>query len=82
MFRSTNIDSGIVILDFGLATFCDEQEYIYTRCGTPGYVSPEIVNIKDMATARCSTISDVFSAGVIFHILLMKRSPFRGRTFN
>jgi serine/threonine protein kinase len=29
-----------VIIDFGLATFIDESEYIYYRCGTAGFVSP------------------------------------------
>lgn len=29
-----------VIIDFGLATFSDEPDYIYYRCGTPGFVSP------------------------------------------
>jgi serine/threonine protein kinase len=81
MFRTTKINSEIVILDFGLSTFCDEKEYIYTRCGTPGFVAPEIVNIKDMTT-KCKSVSDVFSLGVIFHILLLGKSPFKGKTFN
>lgn len=29
-----------VVIDFGLATFTDEPEYLYYKCGTPGYVSP------------------------------------------
>lgn len=29
-----------VIIDFGLATFVDDEEYLYNRCGTPGFVSP------------------------------------------
>lgn len=29
-----------VIIDFGLATFSEEPDYIYYRCGTPGFVSP------------------------------------------
>ncbi len=29
-----------VVIDFGLATFTDEPEYLYHKCGTPGYVSP------------------------------------------
>lgn len=36
-----------VIADFGLATFADVDQYIYVRCGTPGYVAPEISNLKD-----------------------------------
>lgn len=81
MFRTGQINSDIVVLDFGLSTFCDEKEYIYTRCGTPGFVAPEIVNIKDLTT-KCRPISDVFSLGVILHILLLGKSPFKGKTFN
>lgn len=33
-----------VIIDFGLATYSHENEYIYSKCGTPGYVSPEILS--------------------------------------
>ena len=51
-----------VIVDFGLATWADEAEYLFVRCGTPGYVAPEIINIKDLKT-RCNPISDIFSIG-------------------
>lgn len=71
----------VVICDFGLATFAHEPEYIYVRCGTPGYVAPEIVNIKDMKT-HSEPISDVFSAGLIFHILLFGKSIFKGKNYN
>jgi calcium-dependent protein kinase len=51
------------------------------RCGTPGFVAPEIINIKDMST-RCDPISDVFSAGIIFHYLLLGCSAFEGKKYN
>lgn len=70
-----------VIVDFGLATWADEAEYLYVRCGTPGYVAPEIINIRDLKT-RCNPISDIFSIGLIFHILLTGRSIFPGKTYN
>jgi len=37
-----------VIADFGLATNVNEVPYLYSRCGTPGYVAPEVINIEDM----------------------------------
>ena len=42
MLRSQN---GLkpVIADFGLATNVDLDQYLFFRCGTPGYVAPEIV---------------------------------------
>ena len=32
-----------VIVDFGLSTNVDLPEYLFFRCGTPGYVAPEII---------------------------------------
>lgn len=29
-----------VIADFGLAADVDSEDYIFIRCGTPGYVAP------------------------------------------
>ena len=33
----------IAIIDFGLATKVTDEEYLYKRCGTPGFVAPEII---------------------------------------
>lgn len=63
-----------------MATFADEEKYLFLRCGTPGFVAPEIINIKDMST-RSDPISDVFSAGLIFHYLLFGRSIFNGKKY-
>lgn len=37
----------IKIIDFNLATLVDEQKYLFVRCGTAGYVAPQILKIKD-----------------------------------
>ena len=37
----------IVLIDFGLAEDIDSPGYLFPRCGTPGYVAPEIANNKD-----------------------------------
>ena len=29
-----------VLVDFGLSTEADSDDYIFYRCGTPGYVAP------------------------------------------
>ena len=36
-----------VIGDFGLASNVDQEKYLYYRCGTPGYVAPEIVTLTE-----------------------------------
>lgn len=30
----------VAICDFGLATYADEEKYLFVRCGTPGFVAP------------------------------------------
>lgn len=32
------------LVDFGLATVYDIPEYLFKRCGTPGFVAPEVIN--------------------------------------
>ena len=70
-----------VIADFGLAEFSQAQEYLFVRCGTPGYVAPEVINIRDMNT-KYDPICDIFSLGLIFHLLLLGRNAFPGTTYN
>ena len=65
--------------DFGLAAFCNAEDYIFYRCGTPGYVAPEVVKLEK--GQKISYSCDIFSAGVIFHILLMARPLFGGKKF-
>ena len=55
-----------VIIDFGLATFVDSVPYLYFRCGTPGFLSPEIANLTNKKEKQ-QCISDVFSIGCIFY---------------
>jgi len=80
MFRKEN-SWDLAICDFGLATYAEEEKYLFVRCGTPGFVAPEIINIRDMNT-KSDPISDVFSAGVIFHHLLFGSSIFEGKKYN
>jgi calcium-dependent protein kinase len=35
-----------VIVDFGLASHADIDKYLFYRCGTPGYVAPEIIALS------------------------------------
>jgi calcium-dependent protein kinase len=70
-----------VIADFGLAEFVGAESYLFVRCGTPGYVAPEVINIKDMKT-KYSSVCDMFSLGLIFHNLLLGRSAFPGTTYD
>ena len=54
----------VKLADFGLADFVNRKNLFYKRCGTPGYVAPEILNDEDYDTKV-----DIFSTGVILYIM-------------
>ena len=64
-------ENQVKIVDFGLASKCDVPEYLFRRCGTPGYVAPEIINSSSKDTTKFSPSVDVFSAGVILYTIFM-----------
>jgi len=59
-------DGKVKIADFGLATFIDVPEYIFKKCGTPGYIAPEVFKYDQKnAATNYDHQCDVFSAGCI-----------------
>ena len=64
ILKDNDNDGEVKIADFGLATYVNCGEYLFKRCGTPGYVAPEI-----LADDKYDQKVDVFSAGVILYIL-------------
>ena len=70
LLKTKENDSEIVLADFGLATYLAQEKILFKRCGTPGFVAPEILNFKEgdkFYDEKC----DIFSAGVIFFLLLV-----------
>lgn len=76
MIRKNGFARELVIGDFGLASYTHLDKYLLEKCGTPGYVAPEIANFKpgDKLTSKC----DIFSLGVIFYIFLCRSHLFNG----
>ena len=60
----------VKLTDFGLA--CEVRGPLYRVCGTPTYVAPEILSEGGYG---CEV--DLWSLGVIMHILLCGYAPFR-----
>jgi len=68
-------DFQIRVADFGLSTIMQAGQLLSTSCGSPHYVAPEILNFD--GTARYDgREADVWSLGVILHVLLCYRLPF------
>ncbi|QSL65039.1 hypothetical protein MERGE_002344 [Pneumocystis wakefieldiae] len=67
------------IADFGLSTilqnFSDEEPM--TLCGTPNYISPEII-----MHGPCGLASDIWSLGCIFFCLLDNSPPFQSENIS
>lgn len=62
----------LVLSDFGLADLVNPYtEYLFEKCGTIGYVAPEIIRGDPYDTKV-----DLYSLGVIMFILLSGKSPF------
>lgn len=75
LLKSKQADFDIVLADFGLATFISDPNILFRRCGTPGFVAPEVLSYKEgdpIYNEKC----DIFSAGVIFYLTLTGKQPF------
>ncbi|CDW83389.1 serine threonine protein kinase [Stylonychia lemnae] len=61
------------IIDFGMACKNSDKQRIKQRCGTLGYVAPEILN-----SGYTTQKSDIFSLGCLFYNMVTKKSIFSG----
>lgn len=68
MFKEEDTIESLKIVDFGLATSTLLDQYPFPKCGTPGYVAPEVARLKDDFT-KYDKICDIFSVGCIFYKL-------------
>jgi len=67
--------SGIKLIDFGHAVSLDDDEDLRRRCGTIGYIAPEVLR----GTAY-SAAADMWSIGVCAYSLLTGRAAYAGQT--
>jgi calcium-dependent protein kinase len=67
-----------VIIDFGLSINVSSDDYINYKCGTPGFIAPEIFALEK--GKKIEPVCDIFSLGAIFHELLVKKPLFNGKS--
>jgi len=69
----------IKVADFGLSTLMKPDELLSTACGSPHYVAPEILHF-DGGGRYDGKCSDVWSLGVILHVMLCYKLPFEAES--
>lgn len=68
-------DKRIKIIDFGFATDWTKEDKSYLFCGTPSYMSPEIINNQKHSYFK----ADIWALGVILYALLSGKFPFKAQ---
>jgi len=65
-------DHNIRIIDFGLsAEFSEKDPVLFSKCGSPAYVAPEVIMEKGYTKS-----ADIWSAGIVLYALFCGRLPF------
>ena len=77
--RRQNAPALIKVADFGLSTLTQANEMLSTACGSPHYVAPEILNF-DGHSKYNGREADVWSLGVILHVMLCYKLPFEAES--
>lgn len=67
-----DMEGHIRIVDFGLAKFLGEDELSYSVCGSPEYLSPEMLRLGQGHDRRV----DIYSLGVLLFEMLTGLPPF------
>jgi calcium/calmodulin-dependent protein kinase I len=75
LLMSEDNDSYIKLADFGFAARCHIPKSLTKQCGTPFFVSPEILMRQPYDQQ-----SDMWSVGCIIYLLLSGNLPFMGRS--
>lgn len=74
ILKDENDITNIVIADFGLADFYQENgEYLFNKCGSLGYVAPEILQDKFYDYKV-----DIYSLGIVMFLLLTGEAAIKG----
>ena len=73
LFKNSDENAELMISDFGLAKAVSSDEFLTTTCGSPHYVSPEVLK----NTGHGKPV-DMWAIGVITYVLLSGYTPFWG----
>ena len=75
--KEPNLESSpIKLIDFGLSAFLGQHDYVFKRCGTPGFVAPEVIKTRETDDLAYDCKCDVYSVGIIMYYMLSGILPF------
>jgi calcium-dependent protein kinase len=75
LFSDKSSEAHLLLIDFGMSRIVETpQEELQLQCGSPSYVSPEVLQ------RNYTMKTDLWSCGVILHILLCGGTPFGNGT--
>lgn len=72
LFASPHPDAPLKAIDFGISVFCNPDQEVDMRAGTPIYIAPDVLR------CRYSHPADMWSVGIVAYMLLTGRLPFTG----
>ena len=68
-------EANVKIADFGLQKKVTQNDEMKTRCGTPGFMAPEISNMF-CTDAYDGKAVDIFALGVVLYVMILASFPF------
>jgi len=71
LLRDSSNIFDIVLADFGLSAKLKQpiEDILFKRCGTPGFVAPEILSYKEGKSEFYNEKCDIFSVGALLYLL-------------
>lgn len=69
-----NDKNKVKLIDFGFSVQVAEDSKLRIACGTPSYMSPEIVQKRDYN----GFAADVWSLGILLYVMVTGTFPFKG----
>ena len=71
------------LIDFGLSLWVNPNtsKKAYKRCGTMGYMAYEVIKNSSENRKVYDQKCDVFSFGIIAHMMLLEKNPLKGKTY-
>lgn len=66
-------------LSLSLKSGCELKAF--KRCGTMGYIAPEVIANSSENRKQYGCKVDIFSFGIIAHMLLLGFNPLKGKTY-